>query len=303
MSAKRGKRKNPVFAAIILLLIISTLVFSALNNPSNKDKAEGAANDKSDNIAVHFLDVGQGDSTFIEFPDGRCMLIDTGLSEYSQTVIDSVEEYGYSKLDYVVATHPHADHIGGMSRVISHFDIGEIYMPKASTTTKTFEKLLTAIDDKGMKINTAKAGVQVYSDSSLNIEFLAPVYESYEKLNNYSAVLKITYGENSFLFTGDAENLSEDEMLANRYDALDCDVLKVAHHGSRYSSDTEFLNAVTPDYAVISCGNDNSYGHPHKEAVDRLNHCGARLYSTAENGTVTVYCDGNDSFEIMCANE
>lgn len=303
MSAKRGKRKNPVFAVIIVLLVISTLIFSALNSPSNQDKFESAGTDKDDTIVVHFLDVGQGDSTFIEFPDGRCMLIDAGLSEYSQAVIDSIEGYGYSGLDYVVATHPHADHIGGMSKVISHFDIGEIYMPKASAATKTFEKLLMAIDDKGMKINTAKAGVPVYSDSSLNIEFLAPVYESYEELNNYSAVLKITYGKNSFLFTGDAENLSEDEMLANSYSALDCDVLKVAHHGSRYSSYTAFLNAVTPDYAVISCGNDNSYGHPHKEAVDRLNLCGAKLYNTAESGTVTVYCDGNDGFEIVCTDE
>lgn len=295
---RRNKKKSPIPAIVVLLLIIIPSVFSAVNNQLDKDKPTSVA-DNDNNIIVHFLDIGQGDSEFIEFPDGKCMLIDAGTAEYLYTVTEAIEDYGYSTIDYVVATHPHADHIGGMSRIVESFDVGEIYMPKASTNTKTFENLLTAISDKGMSVNTAKAGVEIYSDSELKMEFLAPVSDSYEDLNNYSAVLKITYGSNSFLFTGDAENISENEMLLYDYSSLSSDVLKVGHHGSDSSSTAEFLNAVQPEYAIISCGTGNSYGHPHSETMDRLNDIGAQVYRTDKQGTVTVICDGNNGFDIQ----
>lgn len=298
MSTKRNKKKSPIPAIIVLLLIIIPSVFSAVNNQQDKDKPTLLANN-GDNIVVHFLDVGQGDSEFIELPDGKCMLIDASTSEYGAAIAQTVSDYGYSTIDYVVATHPHADHIGGMTKVVQSFDIGEIYMPRASTNTKTFENLLTAISDKGMSINTAKAGVEIYSDSSLKMEFLAPVSDSYDDLNNYSAVLKITYGSNSFLFTGDAEDISENEMLDYNDSALSSDVLKVGHHGSDSSSTAEFLNDVQPEYAVISCGKGNSYGHPHSEAMDRLNDIVAQIYRTDEQGTITVVCDGNGGFDVQ----
>ena len=298
MSTKRNKKKSPLPAIIVLLLIIIPSVFSAVNSQSDQNKPTSVA-DNGKNMVVHFLDVGQGDSEFIEFPDGKCMLIDAGTAEYSQTVTEAIENYGYSSIDYVVATHPHADHIGAMADVVESFDVGEIYMPKVSSNTKTFENLLTAISDKGMSINTAKAGVEIYSDSMLKMEFLAPVSDSYDDLNNYSAVLKITYGNYSFLFTGDAEDISENEMLLNDSSALASDVLKVGHHGSDSSSTAEFLSAVQPEYAVISCGEGNSYGHPHSETMDRLNAIGTQIYRTDKQGTVTVICDGSGSFDVQ----
>lgn len=300
MSSKR--KKTPIPAVIVLLLIIIPSIISAVNSQNHNEPVNQIQNNGK-NMVVHYLDVGQGDSEFIELPNGECMLIDAGTAEYSPRIIDSIEAYGYGELDYVVATHPHADHIGGMRDVINSFDIGEIYMPKVSTDTKTFENLLNTISQKELSINTAKAGTEVYSDSEMKIEFLAPVNSSYKDLNNYSAVVKITYGSNSFLFTGDAEDLSENEMLEKDYELLSCDVLKAGHHGSDSSSSADFLNAASPRYAVISCGAGNSYGHPHSETIERFESAGVQIHRTDENGTITIACDGNDGFDIQCEVE
>jgi beta-lactamase superfamily II metal-dependent hydrolase len=305
MAKSRGKKKVPPLVIIVAIIIVAiSAVVSNFGGDTTKkaetNDANVSASSDIDGIVVHYLDIGQGDSEFIELPNGECMLIDAGTSDSAQKIVDTITNYGYSKLDYVVATHPHADHIGGMTKVINSFDIGEIYMPKASTTTKTFENMLTAISDNGLSINTAKAGVEVYSDSSLKIEFLAPVGTSYTDLNNYSAVVKITYGSNSFLFTGDAEDVSEEEMLSSERNSLSADVLKVGHHGSSSSSTVDFINAVNPKYAVISCGVDNSYGHPHSETLTKLDDKNVELYRTDKQGTITVVCDGNDNFVFSC---
>ncbi|MCH5320916.1 MAG: MBL fold metallo-hydrolase [Eubacterium sp.] len=296
MSKRKNKNQLPVVLVILIVIIVS--VVSVLNSQKDDGEPVNKVSTNGDSVVIHYLDVGQGDSEFIELPDGRCMLIDASTSEYSQTIINEIESFGYSTIDYVVATHPHADHIGGMSKVIDAFDIGEIYMPKASTTTKTFENLLTTISDKGLSVNTAKAGVEVYSDSTLEMEFLAPVGSDYKDLNNYSAVLKITYGSNSFLFMGDAEDVVEEELLQRYYNSLEADVLKVGHHGSSSSSTVDFLAAVNPQYAVISCGVDNSYGHPHRETIKSLTDMGIEYYRTDKQGTITITCDGNGGFDI-----
>ncbi len=287
---------------VIPLLSIIVLILCAVSFFNIKDGTDYTATSSlyDGEMAVHFLDVGQGDSTFIELPDNECMLIDAGTYDYGNLITEKIEQYGYSKINYLVATHPHADHIGGMSQIIEHFDIGEIYMPKASTDTKIFESLLQSVSDKNMQINTAAAGKVIYSDSSIEMKFLSPESDlTYDGLNNYSAVLKITYGKNSFLFTGDAETDAEEIMLDSYYNELDCDVLKVGHHGSDTSSSVEFLNTVTPDYAVISCGANNSYGHPHNETISKLEDIGAETYRTDTQGTITIVCDGENSFEVL----
>ncbi len=244
-------------------------------------------------LTVSFLDVGQGDSVFIELPDSRTMLIDASESNYAGQIESYIRGRGHSKIDYLVATHPHSDHIGGMSAIVNAFDIGEVWMPDADSTTATYEKLLTAISDKGLKIHTAKAGKVILEEESLRISLLAPCSDSYSDLNNYSAVIKLTYGAARFLFTGDAEKLSEEEMLASGAD-LSADVLKIGHHGSSTSSSEAFLKAVAPSFGVISCGKDNSYGHPHQETLTAAEQLQIPLLRTDLEGTIVFSSDGSE---------
>lgn len=239
-------------------------------------------------LKVHFLDVGQGDSIFIELPTNETILIDASIKDASDKIIKYLKEENVSKIDYVFATHPHSDHIGGMSAVIKAFDIGQIYMPKAVTTTKTYENLLLTIKDKNLKIKTAKAGNTIIDTDDLKLVVLAPNQDSYESLNNYSIVLKLTYKEKSFLFMGDAETLSEKEITGD----VEADVLKVGHHGSRTSTSQAFLNKVNPSYAVISVGLNNDYKHPHQEVLDRIEKKNIKIYRTDQNGDIIFTTDG-----------
>ncbi|MGN0470236.1 MAG: ComEC/Rec2 family competence protein [Acutalibacteraceae bacterium] len=244
----------------------------------------------SRNLISHYIDVGQGDSEFIELPDGTTMLIDAGTADYGETVVDYIKNLGYSKIDYLVGTHPHADHIGGMQKVVQSFDIGSVYMPKASTNTKTYENLLTEIKNKGLKIKSAKAGVSIISEDNLKVDILAPNSSEYDELNNYSAVVKITYKNNKFLYMGDAEKLSEDEIKAD----VSADVIKIGHHGSTSSSSKNFVKKVKPQYAVICVGKDNSYGHPKDTIIKRWKDIGAKILRTDEDGSITITSDGSN---------
>jgi beta-lactamase superfamily II metal-dependent hydrolase len=280
--------KNKLFVNILLpaflLFGISYLIME--NEGANKEAVFDAPT-----MQAHFIDVGQGDSCLVKLPDGKRVLIDAGDTAAAEDVIRHIRGEGVKKIDYVIATHPHADHIGALSQVIKTFEIGSIYMPKASHNTRAFESLLVAISDKGLKVNTAKAGVLLFDEGNISAGFLAPVGDDYENLNNFSAVLKITYGNVSFLFTGDAEALSEKEMIDSGQN-LRSTVLKVGHHGSNTSSTTEFLKAVSPKVAVISCGEGNSYGHPSEKVLKRLQASGIEIYRTDQMGTIKIYSDG-----------
>lgn len=240
------------------------------------------------NLTVHYLDVGQADSIFIELPNSQSMLIDAGNEENGSQIVSYIKALGYTKITYLIATHPHADHIGGMAYVINSINIGSIYMPKVSTTTQTYESLLTAISNKGLSVFTAQAGVSLFNADDLEVVILAPNQDQYDNLNNYSAVIKVTYKNNSFLFMGDAETLSENEIAGD----ASADVLKVGHHGSSSSTSQSFLDRVNPQYAVISAGTDNDYGHPTQETLDRLTAIGATIYRTDLDGTVVFTSDG-----------
>lgn len=256
----------------------------------------GGGGSASGTLEVYFFDVGQGDSELIRLPGGENILIDAGTSSTEDELVGELRSLGAETLDLVVATHPHADHIGGMAAVIDAFDVRQVVMPRVSEsdtpTTKTYENLLQSIADKGLTITPAEPGDELLSSGGAVLTVLAPNGEDYGDLNNYSVVLRLTYGEDSFLFTGDAEEASEEEMLSLDW-PLTATVLKCGHHGSETSTSPAFLDAVSPQYAVISCGVDNDYGHPDAVTLEKLEAAGAEVFRTDRQGTILASTDGS----------
>ncbi len=241
-------------------------------------------------LTIHYLDVGQGDSIFIEFPNDEVMIIDSGEVEYYEKIENYIKNQGYEKLDYVVVTHPHTDHMGAMAKIIDSFEVGKIYMPKVTTTTRTYEDLLKTIANHNLKIKSALANDIILDEDNLKVEILAPFNHEYDNLNNYSIVLKITYKERKFLFMGDAENLLEKEIKAD----VSSDVIKVGHHGSNTSSGSDFVKRVNAKYAIISVGENNSYNHPNTNIIKRWEDSGAKVLRTDINGNIIISTDGID---------
>ena len=281
---------------IVLLIILCLLVVGCANPFVENDDKTSISTFSGDTLRVNYIDVGQGDSIFIQLPNKETMLIDAGEAYEVDNVINYLNNLGITKIDYAVGTHPHTDHIGGLEEVINTFDIGSIYMPRASSTSKTYEDLLTTISNKGLKIKTAKSGVVVLDDDNLKLEFIAPNSDSYSELNNYSAVLKLTYLDNTFLFMGDAETLSENEVTCD----VEADVIKVGHHGSDSSSGIEFIKKVSPEYAIIMVGEGNSYNHPYQSIIDRYESVGAKVLRTDLDGNIV--CD-SDGVDVTCKGD
>lgn len=270
-----------------IFLLILSIIFITKEVP--KETVNNVSTNPSSSSKVHFIDVGQGDAILIE-ADEHYMLIDAGENNQGITVVNYLKELGIKKLDYVIGTHPHSDHIGGLDNVIHSFDIGKVIMPDVVHTTKTFEDVLDAISEKDLKITKAVAG-NTYSLGTSSFTIVAPNASDYKELNDYSVGIKFTNGENSFLLTGDAEELSETQMLNNGMD-LSADVLKLGHHGSSTSSHSNFLDVVDPDYAVISAGVDNSYGHPHVETLQELKDRNIKVFRTDIQNTIIFTSDG-----------
>ena len=285
------KKLKPHIPLVITLII--SLFLTACSNTSvtlNEDTTKGTSTDK---LLVHYIDVGQGDAVLVQ-GNGKNLLIDAGPRSSTKNLIKYLKDLNITKLDYVVATHPHEDHIGGMDDVINTFSIGEFYAPKKTHTTKTYEDMIKALKKKDLKITVAKLGAKsINLGDDIKAEFLAPIKDNYDNLNNYSAVLKITHGDNSFLFTGDAEKESEREMIQNNLD-LKADVLKLGHHGSSTSTSQEFLDKVNPSIVVASLGKGNDYGHPHKETLTKIKNKNLTFYRTDESGSIVLESDGKD---------
>lgn len=285
---KKNKLKATIF--FICAVITTFLIKQADLSSANQEiiDTNQVTIDTNDNLKVHFIDVGQADSIFIELPNKETMLIDAGNNADSKLVVNYIKNLKYDTINYVIGTHPHEDHIGGLDKVINTFKIQNIYMPDVQHTTKTFEDVILAVKSKNLKISTAKAGVNILNLENLKIDIIAPVNDDYDSLNNYSAVVKIIYKEKSFLFMGDAEKLSEKEITAN----VKADVIKIGHHGSNSSTSKTFLKKVNPIYAVISVGEDNDYGHPKASILKMLNEFNINVFRTDKLGTIVFSTDG-----------
>ncbi|HAN44068.1 MAG TPA: hypothetical protein DCP97_01615 [Ruminococcaceae bacterium] len=248
---------------------------------------------KNGTIEVDVIDVGQGDSILIR-TDGKTALIDTGEKTEGETVSRYLKSNGISRIDYLVATHPHSDHMGSMSYIVDTFDIGEVIMPPIPDdimpTARFFTDALKSIKNKGLKITTAKAGQRLELGSNAVLTVLGPV-QQFDSLNNISVVCRLSLGKTSFLFTGDMEAEAETALLKSGA-KLSSTVLKLGHHGSKTSTTQKFLDEVNPSYAVISVGADNSYSHPHQETLKKLKTKKIPVYRTDESGTVTFVSDG-----------
>lgn len=242
-------------------------------------------------LEVSYIDVGQADSILIK-KGSHAMLIDGGNVADGDTVVDYIKAKGITTLDYVVGTHPHEDHIGGLTDVIKTFNVSNVIMPSAVTTTNAYKNLLNAISSKNLSITKPVYGTS-YNLGGAAFTILAPNSDSYDDLNDYSVVLRLVNGFNSFLFTGDAGTLSESEMLSKNSAILKSDVLKVGHHGSSTATSQAFLNAVNPKYAIISVGVDNDYGLPDQEVIDRLTAKNISVFRTDEQGTIVSTSNGH----------
>ena len=242
------------------------------------------------NMVTHFIDVGQGDCILIQV-NNKNLLIDSGTTDSRKKLIKYLKNNNIKRLDYVVATHPHEDHIGGMASVIKAFDIGEFYAPKATASSQAFVDMVIALRNKNLKINVSKPNLSLNLGPSASCVMLSPNKLTYENENNYSCVIKVSYKNSTYLFMGDAESQAEQELLGNGYD-LNAQVLKVAHHGSKTSTSQEFLNKVSPKIAIISCGFYNTYGHPNKGTLNKLKKINCIVYRTDLDKNIILISDG-----------
>lgn len=303
------KRKNTkiqkLIATVIALIIVGIAGILGTNedivntvsdmgeqtNSQNEQQIEFVA---QEDLSIDFIDVGQADSILVRNQD-KVMLIDAGTNEAGETVVNYLKNLGITKIDYLIGTHPHEDHIGGLDDVINNFDIGQIYMPKIETTTKTFEDVLDAIENKNLTVTAPNKGDKIELGQAVGEFMTEPILDK-DNLNVSSLVLRLEFGNTSYLFMGDAEEENEETIRWPK-----TDVLKVGHHGSSTSSSESFLEQVEPQYAIIMAGKDNSYGLPTQETIDKLNNMGSEIYRTDEDRTIQMTSDGN-TIEIKTTN-
>jgi len=282
----------------ILFTLISIILLTGCTNALNEGTSTDPSTTKpvtssNDQVRVHIIDIGQGDSIFIQSPEEN-MLIDGGNKGKGDTVIEYLKQQGVKQLDDVISTHPDADHLGGLADVINAFPVKSVYAPRITHTTIAYRNFLQAVKAQGLKIKVAKKGVEIpVKEQSLGLHFIGPVREySKSDLNDWSGVLLMQHGDKKFLFTGDAETPAEEDML-NAGVLSKVDVLKVSHHGAKEATNTDFLAVTKPTYAAISVGEGNRYHHPTYEAISRLKAAHAKIYRTDEHGTIVFTSNGS----------
>ncbi len=287
---KRGsKRKYWIIFSVVLAVIV---IISYINSQDLMEDT-GVYPEAGDGITVSFIDVGKSDSILIS-ADGYNLLIDAGLSKSAEEVSAYLDRYSVETLDLVIATHPDADHIGGMSTIVENYEVSKYITydiaDKYDSTSKTYNTLLQTLEDNDVDITYTTAG-DTYTFGSIVVDVLSPDHE-YKDTNDDSVVVKVTYGDSEFLFTGDASSEVEEYLIETGVD-LSCDVLKVSHHGSRTATTQEFVQEADPEYAILCIG-DNIYNLPNYEVIKRLEDYGTEVYRTDDYGTIVVTSDGKE---------
>lgn len=288
MTKKNKQKKQKLLRYVVLLVFMLAMGGVYSNQEDLTAKVAGSFSGDSV-LEVHYIDVGQGDATLI-LSDGQAMLIDAGDNGRGTAIQSYLTSQGVETLDYVIGTHPDSDHIGGLDVVLYKFDCGTVILPDYEKDTKTYDDVIQTMKQKNYEITYPVVGMQ-YALGEAAFTIVAPNDTYGNNGNNYSVAILLTHGANRFLFTGDAEEKSEEDMLANGMD-LDADVFKAAHHGSDTANTEAFLDEVDPEYVVISCGEGNSYGHPHAETLNRLRAMGIKVFRTDEQGTIVASSDG-----------
>lgn len=300
------RRKWRAIKTIVSLLMIATLFKGCFNMTdfsdsilnSTKEVISSAAsnikdafNGNADTLTVHYIDVGQGDCTLLSC-GGEYMLIDAGDNTKGTVVQNYLTKQGVTSIKYVIATHPDADHIGGMDVIVTKFDCQTILKPDKSADTKTYSDFISAMKYKNYESKCPQIG-QSYNLGTATFIIIAP-NRSYDDTNESSIAVLVKNGNNKFLFTGDCGEEAENDILANGIDISNIDVYKVGHHGSKYSSSDDFMNTIKPKYAVISCGAGNDYGHPHARTLNILRDMSVSVFRTDEQGTIIATSDGTN---------
>ena len=307
MPTKKNRRARLL---LVLALVLAIAVFAACFITFGHSAAPAATPDPAalsgaslselqtgDGLLVCFLDVGQGDCAFLRAPDGTTILVDAGPVGSFQTIRAFLDALGVTRIDYAVVSHLHADHIGSMAEILTHYEVGAFYMPPYDSETSLYADLLAALDAYSVPVSTVSAGVNTllaFSDT-LEVRVLSPYDVTYSDENDTSLMLRFKYGETAVLFTGDAGETAERLAVKAQKDIfLRADLLKAGHHGSKYSTSERFLSAVKPRCAVISVGADNTYGLPSYVLLNRLAAHGITVYRTDQDGTVRFLLDGTD---------
>ncbi len=296
------------FRKIVLILILAYIAFILISNYGfnnmldivnqsfndiGKSNAENTVTGTPDGTAVFtFIDVGQGDSTLIQFGDYD-ILVDAGEKAYGDDVVKVLEDAGVDDLEFLVATHPHSDHIGGINEVLDNIVVENFVMPDVEHTTNTYEKMLDSVIEKDINVIIPYQGQKLVDVEGAMVTVISPEICSDDNLNNYSICLRVDYGNTRLILTGDAEIKIEDMILDSGVD-INADIFQVGHHGSVTSNSQGFLNAMKPQIAIVSAGEGNDYGHPHEEVTDRLTSVGATIYSTIDKSTITIITDGDE---------
>lgn len=276
------KTLQNIFISILVILSLILLKELLKNTTSSINPNE---------IKVHFIDVGQGDAILVQV-NNKNLLIDSGSKSEKKKLIEYLDRIYISQFDYIIATHPHEDHIGNMGYIINNYKVINFYSPKVQNNTTAFENMAEPLARKNIKIKILKANTtNIDLGENTLVEVLSPNLDNYDNLNNYSPIIKISYGNNSFLFTGDAEEAVEEEVI-NKSNNLKSDVLKIGHHGSSTSTSKNFLDKINPKIVIISVGKDNSYGHPTKDTLSKIK--GTTIYRTDKDESIVITSDGKN---------